>query len=110
MIDVSPRILPKDRKPIADPAATITIEVNELERLIRRVVREELARVHTLSDPAPTDDWEQEGPDDPAGDEELLAEAVALLESYSADKSGWMSLDEFKTELARAEAAGELPA
>ena len=55
------------------------------------------------------DDWSQEGPDDPAGDEELLAEALAILEQYENDPDAWVSWEDFEAELARTEAAGELP-
>jgi uncharacterized protein YuzE len=40
-----------------------------------------------------------EGPDDAAGDEELLAEALEMLCAYENDKLGWKSLDDFETEL-----------
>jgi hypothetical protein len=80
-----------------------------LENLIRRVVREELARL--LRKPARSilDDQAQEGPEDAAEDEVLLAEASAVLQQYASQPDAWMSWEEFEAELDRAEAAGELP-
>lgn len=86
----------------------VTLSPADLEALIRRVVREELAR---LSD-APTSilhDWRHEGPDDPAGDEALAREAEALSRRYRDAPEELMTLEEFERQLARAEAAGELP-
>ncbi len=40
-----------------------------------------------------------EGPDDATGDEELLAEALEILQAYKRDKSGWKTLDDFELEL-----------
>ncbi len=87
-----------------------TITLAELENLIRRVVREELARVLQPTAPSGLDDWSHEGPDDPAGDEELLGEALISIQQYKAgNREGWRTLEEFEAELAAAEAAGELP-
>src|SRR5262245_21956454 len=92
--------------------ATITISLTDFENLLRRIVREtvreEMARL--LRRPTPIlEDWRHEGPEDPEGDEELTADALALLEQYQDDAAAWMSWEEFKAELTRAEAAGELP-
>jgi hypothetical protein len=87
----------------------ITISLTDLENLIRRVVREELARLPRTSAPSILDDWSHEGPEDPAGDEELLAEALAVLEEYGDKPETWMKWEDFTEELARAEASGELP-
>jgi hypothetical protein len=81
-----------------------TITLAELENMIRRVIREELTR-HTLS---PLDDWSQEGPDDPAGDQELLHDALVVLEEYGDKPEAWLKWEDFEAELDRAEAAGEL--
>jgi hypothetical protein len=82
------------------PEATTTISLAQLENLIRRVVREELARVLRSTTPSILDDWSQEGPDDPAGDEELLAEALITIEQYKkGDREGWKTLEEFEAEL-----------
>ncbi|HYN87710.1 MAG TPA: hypothetical protein VER55_04235, partial [Ardenticatenaceae bacterium] len=59
----------------AQPSQIIVqLSPSELEVLIRRVVREELRRlIRPLLRPM-AEDWSQEGPDDPAGDEVLLTE------------------------------------
>jgi hypothetical protein len=73
--------------------AAITISLTDLENLIRRVVREavreELACVAPSPAPSILDDWSHEGPDDPAGDEELLNEALAMLEEYGDKPETW---------------------
>ena len=93
--------------------AAITISLTDLEALIRRVtrevVREELTRLLRTPDRSILEYWEHEGPDDPAGDEQLLAEALALIQQYEEDPAGWKTLEEFEAELAEAEAAHELP-
>jgi len=67
----------------------ITLSPADLEALVRRVVREvlreELARLARRPVPSILDDTGQEGPDDPAGDEALLADAMAALEQYEND-------------------------
>jgi uncharacterized protein YuzE len=47
-----------------------------------------------------------EGPDDAAGDEELLAEALEMLRAYKRDKSGWKSLEDFEAELSQKQLRG----
>lgn len=98
--------------PSAQFITTLTLE--EMEALIRRVVREavheEFERVLCRLPFAIGEDWSHEGPDDPEGARVLLAEALAERERYRADRTGWQSWDEFKAELKAAEAAGELPA
>ncbi len=89
--------------------AATTISLAQLENLIRRVVREELARALRSTTPSILDDWSHEGPDDPAGDEELLAEALIVLEQYGDKPETWMTWEDFEAELDRAEARGELP-
>ena len=86
-----------------------SITPEELEKLVRRVVREEISRV--LEQPVRSihDDWKQEGPNDPEGDALLLREALAVLREYEDKPDAWMSWDDFEAELDRAEAAGELP-
>ncbi len=88
---------------------TIPMTPAELESLIRRVVREELTRL--AQDPAASilHDWRHEGPEDPAGDEELLREALELRERYRDAPEEMTRLEDFRQELSRAEAAGELP-
>jgi len=85
----------------------ISMTRSELESLIRSVVREELR--HALRPVNPLDDWSHEGPDDPEGDEILAREALAQLEEIKKNPSQLRSWEEFEAELARAEAAGELP-
>ena len=89
----------------AEPVVSMTR--SELESLIRQVVREELRRA--LRPANPIDDWSHEGPDDPEGDEILAREALAQLEEIQKDPSRLIKWEDFKDELARAEAAGELP-
>jgi len=92
--------------------AAITISLTDLENLIRRVVREavreELACVAPSPAPSILNDWSHEGPDDPAGDEELLNEALAMLEEYGDKPETWAKWEDFETELDKAEAGGEL--
>jgi hypothetical protein len=45
--------------------------------------------------------------EDDEDDEELIADAMKVLENTPDD--AWIPLDEFEAELDRAEAAGELP-
>ena len=45
--------------------------------------------------------WLHEGPEDEEGDAELLAEALEMLKTYETDRSGWKSLEDFETELAK---------
>lgn len=88
---------------------TVTVSLAELETLIRRMVRQELIRLLHPSGSSVLENLDHEGPDDPAGDEALLAEALALLKRYESDPDSWTSWEEFNVELAKAEAAGELP-
>ena len=95
------------------PQAAITISLTDLENLIRRVVREvvheELSRLPRTPATPILDDWSQEGPDDSAGDEQLLHEAMAVLEEYGDKPETWTKWEDFEAELDRAEASGELP-
>ena len=88
---------------------TVYLSPNELEILVRRVVREELT--HLLRAPVCSilEDWRQEGPDDPVEDKLLLSEALAVLQGYDDQPEAWMNWEDFEAELERAEAAGELP-
>ena len=56
-----------------------------------------------------SEDWAHEGPNDPVGDQSLLAEALAEHERYRTHPETWMDWDAFKAELKAAEAADELP-
>lgn len=95
------------------PQFRTNLSLAEIENLIRRVVREtiheEFARVLRRPTSSPAEDWFHEGPDDPAGDLQLLAEASDVSEHYRTNSDEWMDWDTFKAALAAAEAAGELP-
>ena len=86
-----------------------SVTPEELEKLVRRVVREEISRMLQQPVRSILDDWRQEGPNDPEGDALLLREALAVLREYEDNPDAWMSWDDFEAELDRAEAAGELP-
>jgi len=88
---------------------TVSLSPNDLEVLVRRVVREELTRLLHVPVRSILEDWRQEGPDDPAEDELLLREALAVLQGYGDRPEAWMNWEDFEAELDRAEAAGELP-
>ncbi len=88
----------------AVPTETIiTVNLADLENLIRRVVREELARYARIA-PDILDDWRHEGPDDSAADEALVRKALPISEQYRVNKEGWKTLDEFEAELAKSTA------
>jgi len=88
---------------------TISLSPNELEVLVRRMVREEFTRLLHVPVRSILEDWRQEGPDDPAEDALLLREALAVLQGYEDQPDAWMSWEDFEAKLDRAEAAGELP-
>jgi len=91
------------------PQATITISLSELTALIRQAVHEEFEKhAHRLRPPI-LDDWDQEGPDDPEGDAELLAEALKEHEHYRLHPETLTDWEDFKAELKLAEERGELP-
>jgi len=81
----------------------ITIKPIDLEHLIRRAVKEavheELGRLLQTPNRALLEYWLHEGPDDPAGDEQLLAEALAVIEQHKENPEGWKTLEEFEAEL-----------
>ncbi len=87
-----------------------SISSQELENLIRRVIREELIRL--LDTPVrsileiPRDEGQD---DDPSGDRMLLRDALDILQKYNDKPDAWIKWEDFETELERAEAAGELP-
>ncbi len=93
--------------------AVVAITTRDLEHLIRRVVKEavqeEFMRLFRAPNRALLEYWIHEGPDDPAGDDELLAEAMTMIRGYEENKEGWKTLEEFEAELTEAEAAHELP-
>lgn len=88
---------------------TVTLSAAEFEQLIRRIVREEVSRLLQAPKPSIVEDWSHEGPEDPQGDAELLQEALEVIRHREQDPESSMGWEEFKAELRRAEAAGELP-
>lgn len=74
---------------------TISLGPGELEALVRRVMREELIRL--LGSPLRSilEDWRQEGPDNPAEDELLLSEALAVLQQYGDEPEAWTNWKDF---------------
>jgi len=87
----------------------VSINPNEFEALIRRVVREELIRL--LQTPARSllEDWKQEGPNDPDGDRLLLHEALDVLRKHKDNPDAWTDWEDFEAELEQTEEADELP-
>ena len=100
----------------AEPT-TVTLNIADLEKAIRKIaqdvvrdiVHQELTRLVRFTAPDKLDWWIHEGPDDPEGDEELLQDAMSLLEEYKDKPEAWIGWEQLKNELAKAEAAGELP-
>ncbi len=82
----------------------VSINSDELETLIRQVVKEEL--VHLMKTPTISllGDWEQEGPDDPEGDRLLLHEALDVLRKHGDNPDAWTKWEDFEAELEHAEA------
>ena len=94
---------------MAEAQRTVSLSPAQLEQLIRRIVREEVSRLLQPSKPSVLDDWRHEGPEDPAGDAELLQEALEVIRRREQNPEASVSWEEFKAELITAEAAGELP-
>ncbi len=84
---------------MADSTATpLPSSTEELEALVRRVLREELAVLVERS----RMEIERE-------DEILAREAAAIWQADGDRPEAWMDWEDAKAELLRAEAAGELP-
>ena len=84
----------------ANPVRTnITMSPDELEALVRRVVREELKQLLRTPARSIADDWQHEGEDDPAGDAQLLTEALDVLRQHSDDSEAWMSWEDLEAQL-----------
>ena len=88
---------------------SVSLSPNELESLVRRVIREELIRLLRSPVRSILDDRTQDGLDDVAQDNLLLGEALEVLREIGDKPDAWMTWEDFETELDRAEAAGELP-
>ena len=84
------------------PKINTTLSLAEMEDMIRRVVKEavheEFARILRQPAASVTEDWTHEGPDDPAADQSLLAEALAEHEHYRTNPETWIDWDAFKTQ------------
>ena len=94
---------------MAEAQTTVSLSPAQLEQLIRRIVREEVSRLLRPSKSSVLDDWSHEGPEDPAGDAELLQEALEAVRQREQHPEASVRWEEFKAELRAAEAAGELP-
>lgn len=94
-----------------NPSDQVTIAITraELEALLRRIVREELAHLLHQRRPSLLDDWTHEGPDDPAGDATLLTDLLAQIADARTTPEARIAWTTARAELARAEEAGELP-
>lgn len=86
---------------------TVQIPNESLEQLVRRIVREELLRLVERELPI-SENWQHEGEVDMAGDEMLLAEALAVLEEFADQPDAWTDWADFEAKLDRAEVEGEL--
>lgn len=80
-----------------------SISSYELKAFVRRVLREEIARLLHSPVRAILQDQSQQGPDDPAGDELLLREALAVLQEYGDKPEAWIDWEDLEAELDRME-------
>lgn len=81
------------------------VQLGDLEQIIRTAVRQEVqaefARLLHTPSPVVLEYWLHEGTEDESGDEELVTEALEMLQVYQSDKSAWISLEDFEAELAK---------
>ena len=70
---------------------SISLSPSELERLIRRVVREELSELLRSRVRSILYDRTQDGPDDAAQDNVLLGEALLVLREHGDEPDAWMT-------------------
>lgn len=81
------------------------VRLGDLEQIIRTAVRQEVqaefARLLHTPSPVVLEYWLHEGPEDESGDEELVTEALQMLQAYQSNKSAWISLEDFEAELAK---------
>ena len=87
----------------------IHLDTEELERMIRRIVREEVSDLLRPAVRTILDDWNQEGPEDAEGDAELLLSALSVLREHEDRIDAWMGWEDFEEALAKREGAGDLP-
>ncbi|QTA88266.1 hypothetical protein [Desulfonema magnum] len=89
--------------------SVVSVNSEELETLIRRVIREEFVRL--LQNPIRSllEDWKQEGPNEPEGDELLLRDALDVLRKHKDNPDAWTDWEAFEEELDQEEAMNELP-
>jgi uncharacterized protein (DUF433 family) len=87
----------------AAPQYNTTLNLTELEALIRRAVKEavheEFSRVMRQAPASAVENRPHEGPGDPAGDQLVLAEALAERDRYRTDPETWMAWGAFKKEM-----------
>jgi hypothetical protein len=88
---------------------TVSLSPDELEALLRRIVREELVQLLRTPVRSILENWRHEGQDDPNGDKLLLHEALTILQKYKDKPEAWMNWEDFEAELERAKMAGDLP-
>ena len=77
--------------------AKLSLSPSELETLVRRLVREELARLLQQPVHSILDDWTQEGTEDPAEDELLVSEALEAIRKYGNKPEAWISWQDLET-------------
>jgi hypothetical protein len=85
--------------------AVSNVRLGDLEQIIRTAVRQEVqaefARLLHTPSPIVLEYWLHEGLEDESGDQELVTEALEMLQAYQSDKSAWISLEDFEAELAK---------
>lgn len=81
----------------------------DLEALVRRLVREELATLLKTSSHRLTAIGSSDKTPNSTDDDLALIEALNVLREHSQNPAAWMDWSDFEAELTRAEAAGELP-
>jgi uncharacterized protein (DUF433 family) len=87
----------------AAPQYNTTLSPTELEALIRRAVKEavheEFARVLRQPPASAVENRSQDGPSHPAGEQLVLAEALAERDHYRINPETWMAWGAFKKEM-----------
>ena len=87
----------------AAPQYNTTLSLTELEALIRRAVKEavhgEFARVLRQAPASAVENRLHDDPSDPAGDQLVLAEALAERDRYRTNPETWMAWGAFKKEV-----------